>query len=368
MRKIFTLIILLLFIGSINAQIVKTFTSGGLTRKYMEYIPANYTGVNPVPVVFCLHGLGDNINNFKNIGMQVLGDTAGFITIYPEAVSSPYGTAWNSGASYMGYVLNGTVNDAGFLSELIDTIASHYNVNMQRVYFCGFSMGGFMSQRMACEMGNRVAAIASVSGTIGTSLTCTPARRIPVCHFHGTADGTVAYTGNQYGMDAEALVNYWVTYNNCDTPAVHNILPDLVNDTILVETFFYPSANGNADVLFYKEIGADHQWLYPPANDISCTIEIWKFFRKYINIVGDIEDFSSAKKIKIFPNPAIDRLSIELPENSEIQIFNIQGQLVKSDYSLENTYSTDVSVLFAGTYIVKIISKSGVSVGKFLKQ
>jgi polyhydroxybutyrate depolymerase len=369
MKKIYILLISFLIAGSLQSQSIKTILSGGLTRKYMEYIPSTYTGASSVPVVFCLHGLGDNISNFKNIGMQVLGDTAGFITVYPEAVTSPYGTAWNSGASYSGYVLNGTVNDVGFLSELIDTIAAHYNVNMQRIYFCGFSMGGFMSNRMACQLGNRIAAIASAAGTIGTSLTCTPARRIPVCHFHGTSDGTVGYTGNSYGMDAEELVNYWVTQNNCDTQAVvHTSFPDIVNDTISVESFFYPSTDGKADVLFYKATGADHQWLYPPANDISYTIEIWKFFRKYTNITYSIDTYSNNAAVNIFPNPVNDKLTIDISEKSKIQIYTIQGQIIKEECTSESTYSTDVSNLTNGTYIVKITSESGVSVAKFVKQ
>jgi len=46
--------------------------------------------------------------------MHLLGEVDTFITIYPEAVTSPYGNAWNAGINYMGYILNENINDVDF--------------------------------------------------------------------------------------------------------------------------------------------------------------------------------------------------------------------------------------------------------------
>ena len=369
MKKLIFLLLLPLVISTAGAQPLNTMQFGGLNRIYIKYIPSSYTPGTAVPLVLCLHGLGDTIENFKNIGMHMVGDTAGFITVYPEAVASPFGTAWNSGASYMGYVLNGTVNDVGFLSALIDTMSANYTIDPQRIFVCGFSMGGFMSQRLACQMGGKITAIASVAGTFGNSLTCSPTRKIPVCHFHGTADSQVAYVNNQYGNDAEELVDYWVNYNQCDTPSIHTAMPDLVADGITVDKYYYDNSVYGADVCFFKATGADHQWLYPPANDISYTLEIWKFFFPFVNTSAGIET-PEETAFGIFPNPAgaevIIALGNEWNPGCVISVYSIDGQLLLQQPTHEKLVTLNTSSFARGVYLVKISDSRRSSVNKLM--
>lgn len=336
------------------AQTVKSFQHGGLTRQYIEYVPASYNGSEPYALVICLHGLGDNMTNFSSIGMHLMGDTGKFITLYPQAMASPYGTAWNSGASYMGMVLNPTIDDVGFLTALMDTLSVDYNIDQTRIFVTGFSMGGFMTNRMACEKGDRVAAIASVAGTIGTSLSCNPIRPIPVFHIHGTADGTVGYTGNLYGMDAQELVDYWVSFNACDT-AIHDTLPDIAADGYTVESFLYLNGDHNSKVLHYKINGADHTWLIPVANDISYAIEIWNFFSPFHHPSLSIEQ-QNQPCLRIFPNPASDKIFISLPNNNmepvAIRLTNLQGQEVYATNGTDDLIEINISSLNAGIYIL----------------
>jgi len=81
------------------SQTSKTISHGGLTREYIEYVPSVYDGSTAVPVLFCLHGLGDNMTNFSGIGMHNVADTANIIVITPQALmasvyGSEVGTAW----------------------------------------------------------------------------------------------------------------------------------------------------------------------------------------------------------------------------------------------------------------------------------
>jgi len=283
MKKLFLLFVIL-FSYNVFSQTLVTFSFDGQTRKYYKYVPNIYDSQKPIPVVFCLHGLGDNIDNFRNIAMHLLGEVDTFITIYPEALSSPYGNAWNAGINFMGSIINENINDVDFLMAITDSLQTIYNIDTERIYFCGLSLGGFMAQRMACEKSDKIAAVASVAGTIGNSLNCTPSRPIPICHFHGTNDQTVYYTNNLFGLDAEELVSFWVNNNHCDTNYIFKTYPDVVNDGILVESYYFNSPNNLSDVMFYKAIGADHIWLYPPVNDISYTIEIWNFLKKISSI------------------------------------------------------------------------------------
>lgn len=328
--KIKLFLVFALTTSLLNAQTAKTLQFGGLTRDYLEYVPSVYNGSAPVPVVLCLHGLGDNMNNFFGIGMKFIADTANFIVITPEAKVDALagGTAWNSGASYFGYQLSQSVNDVGFLNALLDTVIANYNIDQSRIYACGFSLGGFMCQRLACESTGRFAAIASVSGTIGTALTCTPSKEIPICHFHGTVDGTVAYTGNMYGNDAEALVNYWVNFNNCDVTPVYNALPDYVADGKTVDHYLYPNGNNGTDVEFYKVNGGGHEWLFYPTNDITYTLEIWKFFMKYPKGAASVNRFEIDMDFEIYPNPISDNITIKsVGEKQWVEISNNSGQI-----------------------------------------
>lgn len=352
MKRITLLFFICFYNLSLVSQDLVTMNVGGQSRKYLKFVPTGYSAQNPVPLVICLHGLGDNINNFKNIGMHLIGDTAGFITIYPEAINSMFGTAWNSGASYMGFVLNSNIDDVGFLMAIIDSISSQYSIDAQRIYFCGFSMGGFMSQRMACEKSNKVAAIASVAGTIGASLTCNPTRAVPVCHFHGTADSQVSYSANQYGMNAEQMVRFWVQNNSCDTNFILQTYPDIVNDSISVESYYYNSQNHIADVMFYKAIGADHQWLYPPVNDIDYTIEIWKFLKRFQLVSQEIKDIRFNQYF-LYPNPASNKISINrdlhITGPCTIEIQNIAGITVKT-FLMDAQNEINISFLNEGYY------------------
>jgi len=365
MKKLFVLFVILFSYNAFSQTLV-TFSFDGQTRKYYKYVPNIYDSQKPIPVVFCLHGLGDNIDNFRNIAMHLLGEVDTFITIYPEALNSPYGNAWNAGINIMGSIINENINDVDFLMAITDSLQTIYNIDTERIYFCGFSLGGFMAQRMACEKSGKIAAVASVAGTIGNSLNCTPSRPIPICHFHGTNDQVVSYTNNLFGLDAEELVLFWINNNHCDTTNyIFKTYPDVINDGIVVESYYFNSPNNLSDVMFYKAIGADHIWLYTPVNDISYTIEIWNFLKKFrLSNSQNINDLSE-NNIQIFPNPTNSLLTITFPlqymnDFNLIEIYNTLGELVYSQkiHSLQNQITINLSDLSEGIYFLEILQKN----------
>jgi hypothetical protein len=79
-------------------------------------------------------------------------------------------------------------------------------------------------------------------------------------------------------------------------------------------------------------------------------------------------EFYSSLKISIYPNPASDNLTIESPQKSEIEIVNLQGQLTKSFTAISNKTTIDVSGFAKGIYFVKVKTKNGVAVKKFVKE
>lgn len=357
-----TLLLTLLSIQFFSfSQTDKTMVFDGLTREYLEYVPAIYDGSQAVPLVLALHGLGDTKENFYSVGFNYLADTANFILLTPEAVVETVygaGTAWNSGASQYGYVLNQNVDDVGFLTALINYTKGLYNIDESRIYITGFSMGGFMANRLACEMSGEIAAIASVSGTIGNSVSCNPEFPIPVCHLHGTNDATVAYSGNNYGNDAEALVEYWRNHNQCDaSPTIVN-LPDYVSDGKTVDYYLYDNGLDNTTVEFYKVNNGEHEWLFYPNNDITYTIEIWKFFRKQYNLNVGIKHQIPENNISLYPNPASESVSINVKNVSStihhLKLYSTNGVLLKSENKVQFPYTLNIKDLPKGIYILKL--------------
>ncbi len=377
MKKIYTLLALVAFLFSVQAQTTKTMTYGGTTRQYLEYVPSSYNG-GPAPVLFVLHGLGDDMNNmFTGTGFKQVADQHGWIVITPQALEASVslmgqnislGTAWNSGVSanlsFLGNIIvNDGVDDSGFIMAILDDLISTYNVDQANVFSMGFSMGGFMSNRLAIEHGDRINAIAAVSGTIGNEVkTLTPVANVNTLHFHGTSDSTVGYDNADFnvmgmsasvGLGAEATVDYWRNYNQCNaTPTVTNF-PNSANDGLTFEKYAYDNGNNGSKTHFIKVIGGDHTWYSTPNNDIDYTTEIYNFFASCLVGGNDIDD--NDNNVLIFPNPANNILSIQGEGISQVQLFNAMGQQVLTS----NLSRIDISQLPEGLYVANIIFQNG---------
>ena len=138
-KHVFGLLSLLLTMAGSNAFAqIQTFEWQDVQRQYLVRTPAEYD--NTVPVLFFLHGLGDNITRLDNeFHFQQISEQLGWVIVVPQALNEGYGTMWNAGMTAS------TTNDSGFLMALLDSLAEPYRINLDSVFFTGFSMGGFMT-------------------------------------------------------------------------------------------------------------------------------------------------------------------------------------------------------------------------------
>ena len=340
-------------------------------RSYRVYIPTNYNAVNPASLVLTLHGLGDNMTNFSGIGFAQLAETNNIIVVCPQALSDPLaGTAWNSGAGPTYYQPNSSVDDVGFISALIDKVSLDYAVNPNKVFSCGFSMGGFMTEKLAIQLNTKIKAFASVAGTFGNGIlpvaVGAPGRPVSIAHFHGTSDATIAYTGNTYGNDAEVMINYWKTNNQSNAVGVHTVLPNTAADGYTVDHYKYISPNNNSVIELFKVNGANHVWL-GPTNDISYTTEIWNFFNAYIQTTLSTSEFENIENnLTVYPNPVKDEINFTLTDVAQDNLFDVtiydlsgreivseKAQFVNGSY----TMTIDNTNCNSGIYFVRL--KSG---------
>ena len=110
MKKAFTLFFFALLAFTLNAQTMKTITWDGQERQYLEYVPTSYSEAEAAPVLFMLHGMGDDINNFfQATQIRNVAEEQGWIIICPQALdftysipglgSQDFGTCWNVGST-----------------------------------------------------------------------------------------------------------------------------------------------------------------------------------------------------------------------------------------------------------------------------
>jgi len=378
-------LLLILFVSCTQSSLIaqttlsKTIISNGVTRSYRIYIPAIYNSSNAVPLVFNFHGYGSNNLQQEAYGdFRPIADTANFIIVHPQGLSN----AWNNFG-----LIGSSPDDIGFISNLIDTVKSLYNINLNRVYSTGLSNGGFMSYDLACLLSSRFAAIASVAGSM-TAIhlnACNPLHPLPVMQVHANTDAVVSYTGTS-GIIAsthiDSLVKYWVLKNNCNPiPNIINI-PDIVTtDNCNVEHYIYSGGDKGSTVELYKIINGGHTW--PGAAfagssgntnmDINASKEIWRFFSQYsLDNLGAPASVQSTELLSfnIFPNPNQGHFNLQFNEElfeANLTIRNIYGNIVshKNNISGKN-FNIDMPSNKNGIYFLELNHNKQIYRTKFI--
>jgi len=357
------LLFAIFFADVCNSQQVinSTVSHDGIDRNYILFIPASYDASTPAPLVFSFHGYSSNAAlNMNYTGFTAIADTAGFILVHPDGTLDGSGTPhWNVG----GWTVGSTVDDVGFTDQMITEISASYNVNANRIYSTGMSNGGYMSFLLACQLSDKIAAIASVTGSMTpqTYTACNPSHPTPVLQIHGTADGTVPYEGSPtwtYGI--EDVLSYWVSYNNCNTTPIITPIPDVnTSDGSTVDYFVYDGGDNGVTTEHFKVYGGDHDWPGVWGNlDIHASIEVWKFFSKYdINgLIAGVEEQSSETVVSVYPNPASSILNLEIELNGETPYYitTIEGKKVLSGTISSANKTINVGSLIPEIYFITV--------------
>jgi polyhydroxybutyrate depolymerase len=280
-----------------------TLMSGGLARSYILHVPTGYAG-QPTPLVINMHGfLSDASQQESWSAMDTVADSEGFLVAYPNGAGSP--SSWNAGACCE--FTDTSRDDVAFVSAVIDDVAQSHCVELDRVYATGMSNGGFMSQNLACNLSDRIAAIGPVAGVIGIApVDCTPARPIPVMEFHGTADPLVPYDGGSPSASLWSLlypdappptfesvaytVDFWRNLDGCGPTPTQTFS----NGDATCES--YTGCQGGVAVTLCTIAGGGHTWpggnpnalpseaaLFtgPMSTSINASSQLWNFFKAY---------------------------------------------------------------------------------------
>jgi polyhydroxybutyrate depolymerase len=250
-------------------------------RGYTVHLPPSYDRRRRHPVVIDIHGGGGNAKSARlqtcpdrNPGspacLDRVADCEGFIVVYPdgtpESLLAKNSRSFNAGGGADGYVcMSGhacaaNLDDVRFFSDLLDSLERNYRVDPDRIYVTGLSNGAAMSHRLACELSDRIAAIASIAGgnQFSTTRQCLPARSVPVLEIHGTADRCFPYNGGYesctslqpYGfrISVPDTVAGWVSRNGCrSTPVVEDWPDGDPGDGTTVTRMSYPDCSNGGE-------------------------------------------------------------------------------------------------------------------------
>ena len=252
-----------------------------IQREYIVYVPESYNHNMPTPILFVFHGFGgSNTATMNNTGFNEIADEENFIVVYPQgSLFLNLISHWNVG----GFTTGSNADDIGFIDYLISSLSGIYNINLDRVYSTGMSNGGFMSFLLACQLSNKIGAIASVTGSMTTEtlVECDPQREVPILQIHGTSDAVVPYDGvQQWNTPIDDVLNYWVVNNQCLPDPIINDLGDVDNSNgITVQEIIYNGGLNGTKVKHYKVNGGTHTWFQN--DDINSSELIWEFFSNY---------------------------------------------------------------------------------------
>jgi len=371
----YTTVILLFtgFVFSSSAQqtINASITHDGIERDYILYVPEIYDGSTAVPLVLNFHGFGSGASQQMFYGdFRDIADTEGFLLVHPEGTTLIGNQFWNVG--FPG--LSSTIDDVGFTEALIDELATLYTIDLDRVYATGMSNGGFMSFLLACQLSEKIAAVASVTGSMtqDTFDDCNAQLPTPVLQIHGTEDDVVFYNENNLSLPIPNVISYWVDHNNCETTPTTTTLPDVdVSDGSTIEYSVYEDGDNGITTEHMKVIGGGHTWPGSILNsagtnqDIDASMEIWLFFSRYdINGLLSTDDYEN-RHVSIYPNPTQSKINLSLNYAKEVhyKLFSPLGKQLMTGTITSSNEEIDISHLPSNIYFLKL----GNQVHKVLK-
>lgn len=379
-KLLITILFLYLYFPLFSQMTTYNFNFEGNERAFNVYLPKAYSEKSEaLPVVFFLHGMGGDMSNFS--GLSYKAEAENYIMVVPQAVKDPKtGASWSAGEiSIKGstYKPNSTINDVGFINSLLDTVSTWYKINEEKVYVAGFSLGGFMTNKLACELGNKITAIASVSGTMSKKLlsNCNPKNIIPSLQIHSTTDDVISYKGLNSNIGAEELTAFWMKNNLAEKTIDTLNISNNVKDGFSALKFTYKGNNSENETILYRLAGPLHNeswYTISSKNDFDAINVIWDFFKSHTKIFNqknkDKKTFVSENiydvKIDVYPNPATELITLNFTNKikiSSVSITNTLGKTIHKKFFEEavNDVTFDIRNEFQGIYFFQIEDDNG---------
>jgi polyhydroxybutyrate depolymerase len=302
---------LLLAATALSAQETEERVSvDDVDRNFMVRLPKGYDPQQHYPVVILLHGMNQDPEDMERLTrFNELADKDGIITVYPFALHGrwnigvraadrrpmgmgPGGRGRRGGGGYPGggggypgggggYPRGGggypggggqqpqggqpseekraaPADDIAFFSQMLDQLGTKFSVDSSRIYAAGLSEGGFMSMRLGCALGDRIAAIAAVGAAMPKTI---------VPYGGGTEHNLSLPT-----VSVEDSAKAWAKIDRCDEKPEKSKLSAHDKGGMETKVDTYNGCQQNAQVVLYSVKGAGNTWPGGEQYEVEKTI------------------------------------------------------------------------------------------------
>ena len=245
---------------------------GGRDRTYLTVRPADRSTTR-LPVLVVLHGRTMNPFQMEQVSgfLPAVGPA---IAVYPAG----YRDSWNAGAC-CGEAHTDQVDDVGFLTGLVHhVLATEPDASPTHVYLAGYSNGGRMALRLACEAPQLFAAVASVEAVPVAE--CPHPRPVSLLEVASADDPLLALDATKpehlvngfHEPNVDGLVAGWRQSASCkDDPTT------TVTGSLTLRRWTGCRAGTRVAYAFYQ--GGSHAWPAGGPDTPSAAQVIWTFFR-----------------------------------------------------------------------------------------
>jgi len=325
-------------------QTTEKVTVDDVDRTFIVRLPKGYDAQQHYPLVILLHGMNQDADDMQRLTrFDELADKDSIITVYPIAMHGRWnvgvhpqqqramgmgpGRRGRSGGGYPGggypggggggYPRGGggypggggqqdpnrepnqerkpPADDIAFFNQMLDQLGTKFSVDSSRVYAVGLSEGGFMSMRVGCALGDRIAAIAAVGAAMPKTMICLPTRPLPAVMINGTSDPVVPYGGgtehnlNVATLSAEDSAKAWAKIDRCEEKPEKSKISPSAKGGMETKVDTYNGCQQNAQVVLYSVKGAGNTWpggeqyeaekaVGKTSPDLKANEVIWSFF------------------------------------------------------------------------------------------
>ena len=282
-----------------------TILHDGYERTYNVYKPHDRVLRNrEVPLWFVLHGGGGVAKTmpfWTQYQFHKIANKEGIILVFPQGMDKQ----WNGGRDAAVYPaleyatpFREQLDDVGFLVKVVSEVSKIHDIDQRRVFTCGMSNGGFMSNRLICERPDIFRAAGVITAQMDTLYVkkCKPDKPVSLMVFNGTADKAVPFHGGDVGgkrghvISTKDYIDFWLERNNCLAEKSTIEIPDKDRDGVWATRDSYQTCDDDNRVILYTIHGGGHTFpgiqtkLYELAAgktmmEINAAEELWEFFK-----------------------------------------------------------------------------------------
>lgn len=265
----------------------------GRLRTYYLYTPKSYNPDRPMPLVLVFHGSNGTGHSIADVTrFNDLAEKKGFIVVYPDGINHNWRIRRGD--------FSLKEDDVSFVWALIEHLKQVRNIDSHRIYATGFSKGAILTQDLACELPNQIAAFASVAGALPVPVKpkCQPQAPVSMLMINGTNDQSVHYEGDPKDKKGALVsipetVDFWRSQDQCTSPAQAQQLPDPnPRDRFKVNISSYSGCRGGSEVTLMSVVDGGHMWPGGASQDesikqfnanlgLNASQTIWDFFQRH---------------------------------------------------------------------------------------